>query len=121
MTPALQPSRRTHPQATSDLILAATIVRDAADSIANDETDPQAVASYLRAADRLDEALNSPEISPRRILRASPALTERSGRVRTLVEMIEAEPVEDHARLRLAKLLFRSLIWHPESFPGRRD
>lgn len=121
MTPVLQPSHRILSPASSDLILAATIVRDAAESLADEEADAHAVARYLLVADRLDEVLGSPEVSRRRILLASPALNEMSGRNRTLVEMIEAEPVDDDTQLRLAKLLLRALIWRPETFPGRRD
>ena len=48
---------------------------------------------------------------------ASPAVTETSGRVRTLVEMIEKDEADDTYRLRLAKLLLRALLWRPETFP----
>ena len=78
-------------------------------------------ARYRLAADRLARALESPRVGRSRLLLASPAVLERSGRSRTLVEMIEAEPDDDEARLRLAKLLLRALVWRPETFPYPAD
>jgi hypothetical protein len=51
------------------------------------------------------------------ILAASPYVVERSGRVRTLVEMIEHEVGDDASLIRLSRLLLRALEWHP---PRRR-
>jgi hypothetical protein len=55
---------------------------------------------------------------------ASPAVTEMSGRSRTLIEMIEMiedSSDDDAYRLRLAKLLLRALLWRPETFPLPQD
>jgi hypothetical protein len=51
------------------------------------------------------------------ILAASPYVVERSGRVRTLVEMIEHEVGNDAALIRLSRLLLRALDWE---LPNRR-
>ena len=117
MTPVLLTPRRTFSQASPGLLLAAGIVRDAAEALADEARDASESARYIYAADRLATALGSPRVGRQRLLTASPALTERSGRNRSLVEMIEAEPDDDDHRPRLAKLLFRALLWRPETFP----
>ena len=96
---------------------AAAIVRDAAEALADEARDAAEAARYLLAADRLSRGARLARVGRRRLLLASPAVIERSGRTRTLVEMIEAEPGDDEARLRLAKLLLRALVWRPETFP----
>jgi hypothetical protein len=118
MTPVSLTSRRTPTQACPELILAASIVRDAAETLAEEAQESSESARYLFVADRLTAAIGSPLVGRKRLLMASPALTERSGTNRTLVEMIEAEPVDDDARFRLAKLLFRALVWRTETFPA---
>lgn len=119
MTPVSLSSQRIPPHASPELLLAASIVRDAAEELANEARESSESARYLFAADRLATLLESPQNDPTRLYQASPAVTEQSGRNRTLIEMIEAaEPDDDAYRLRLAKLLFRALIWRPETFPN---
>jgi hypothetical protein len=115
MTPVLERSRRL--LAIDELRIAARIVQQAAEALAVESTDPRDSARYLLAARRIAAVLNSHQPSRQRILESSPALTENSGRSRTLIEMIEAEPGDDRDRLRMAKLLFRALLWRPETFP----
>ena len=117
MTPAPLMSRQAASPAHHPLILAARIVRDAADSLGSEVEDLTESARYFLAADRIAAALRPVRFDRRRLLGASPALVERSGRTRTLVEMIEAEPEDATARFRLARLLFRALLWEPEMFP----
>jgi hypothetical protein len=117
MTPVLLNSRRAQAHASPGLILAASIVRDAAEVLAEEALEASESARFRLSADRLTAAIGSPQVGRSRLLVASPALTERSGRNRTLVEMIEAEPGNDDDRLRLAKLLFRALVWRPETLP----
>jgi hypothetical protein len=117
MMPVLLPIRPSTDHIPPDLRLAAIIVRDAAEALAEEARDASDAARYLLAADRISTVLDSPRSGRERFLLASPALTERSGRNRTLIEMIEAEPADDDYRLRLAKLLFRALLWRPETFP----
>ncbi len=117
MTPAPLTSRRPASPASDSLIHAAQIVRDAADSLGSEVEDLTESARYFLAADRIAAALRPARVDRRRLLGASPALVERSGRTRTLVEMIEAEPEDDAAQFRLARLLFRALLWEPETFP----
>jgi hypothetical protein len=117
MTPVSLSSQRSPAHASPELLLAASIVRDAAEALADQAGEASESARYLFAADRLATALGSPQVGRQRLLLASPALTESSGRNRTLVEMIDAEPGDDADRLRLAKLLLRVLLWRPETFP----
>jgi len=115
MTPVCESSRDA--PASADLRLAAAIVQAAAEALATEATESREASRYLLAADRLSAALDSPRTNRHRVLRASPAVTEQSGRFRTLIEMIESEPGDDASRIRLAKLLFRALLWRPETFP----
>jgi hypothetical protein len=117
MTPIPVSPRRTPVHAATELLVAAQIVRDAAEVLADEARDASQSGRYLLAADRLNMQLGSLRVARRRLILASPALIERSGRTRSLVEMIEAELSDDDYRLRLAKLLFRALIWRPETFP----
>jgi hypothetical protein len=117
MTPVLLTSQRTSTQASPALILSASLVRDAAEALAEEALESSEASRYHLVADRLNTALGSPRVDRRRLLMTSPALTERSGRTRTLVEMIEADECDDAYRFRLAKLLFRALPWQPETFP----
>jgi hypothetical protein len=93
---------------------AARLVMEAALSLAHGTAGDS--ARYRSVAESLAESL-----AARRdrggLLAASPYVVERSGRVRTVVEMIEHEEGDDEALLRLARLLLRALEWHP---PGRR-
>lgn len=118
MTPVLAMSRLVATHLTTDLINAAEIVQAAAEALAEDVSEARDATRYLLAADRISIVLESPRSTRDCLLLASPALTEMSGRNRTLIEMIEAETSNDAYRLRLAKLLFRALIWRPESFPN---
>ena len=118
MTPVLSSPRRVFASACPDARTAAIIVRDAAGALAEEAREAADVARFLLAADRISAVLGSPQAGRQRFLLASPALTERSGRNRTLIEMIEAEPGDDDYRFRLAKLLFRALLWRPEAFPS---
>jgi hypothetical protein len=93
---------------------AARLVMEAALSLANETTgDP---SRYRSVAESLAAALAARR---RRlgILTASPYVVERSGRVRTVVEMIEHEAGDDAALARLSTLLLRALEWQP---PRRR-
>jgi hypothetical protein len=102
---------------SSEFRIAAGIAREAAEELAGVDLLSPESARYLLAAERFARALESPGVSRSRLLKASPAVLERSGRTRTLVEMIAAEPDDDEARLRLAKLLLRALVWLPDTFP----
>ena len=108
---------RSRGKAGLDLQTAARIVCQAARELAEDTVELAEASRYLLAADRLAQTLAASPPTFRDILLSSPALTELSGRSRTLVEMIEAETGDEVSRLRLAKLLFRALIWRPETFP----
>jgi len=103
------------------MIQAAGLARDAAESLAESATSDRQAARYLLAVDRISAALESPHPTRSRILMASPAITEIAGRACTLIEMIQSEPGDDAARIRLTKLLLRALIWRPESFPYPED
>jgi hypothetical protein len=85
---------------------------EAALSLADEATGDS--ARYRSVAESLADAL-----AARRdrigILAASPYVVERSGRVRTVVEMIEHEAGDDAALARLSKLLLRALEWQPSS------
>jgi hypothetical protein len=91
---------------------AANLVHDAALRLAEVAAAPDDAARYLEVAVALGVALES-RPSRREILAASPRVVERSGRVRTVVEMIEDEPGDDQSRLRPVTLLLRALIWEP--------
>jgi hypothetical protein len=117
MRPVLDVPDGTLTSCSSRIRIAAAIARKAAEELAGVDLISPESARYLLAAERLARALESPEIGRSRLLQASPAVLEPSGRTRTLVEMIAAEPDDDEARLRLAKLLLRALIWRPETFP----
>jgi hypothetical protein len=121
MTPAIVAPRGPLTTASVGLRRAAAIARDAAGSLAGERVPSREGARYLLAADRLSQALELPQISRYRLQMASPAVLEASGRTRTLLDMIEAEPDDDEARLRLAKLLLRALLWQPETFPYPGD
>jgi hypothetical protein len=97
---------------TNPVFVAANLVHDAALTLAEVATAPDDAARYLEVAVRLSVALESRPSRPQ-VLAASPRIIERSGRVRTVVEMIEAEPGDDESRLRLVTLLLRALIWEP--------
>jgi hypothetical protein len=118
MTPVLDAPKGTLAPCPTELRIAAAIARDAAEELAGMDLISPESGRYLLAAERLARALESPEVTRSRLLKASPAVLERSGRTRTLVEMIAAEPDDDEARLRLARLLLRALIWRPETFPS---
>ena len=124
MTPVLTSPRRRPLSAPVGLRLAAQLARDAAEALADETSDPRDAARYLFAADRLSAALDSPHAGRQRLLMASPAVTETSGRSRTLIEMIEMveyDPNDDAYRFRLAKLLLRALVWQPRTFPHPLD
>ncbi|WP_435007048.1 hypothetical protein P12x_004452 [Tundrisphaera lichenicola] len=117
MTPVLEPSLITLERASTELLLATAIARDALEQLAEESLPGRIRDRYQFAADRLTQTLDFPRPSRRRLLEASPAVLERSRRSRSLIEMIEAEPEDDEVRLRLAKLLLRALVWRPETFP----
>jgi hypothetical protein len=117
MTPVLLTKQSTPTLASRELLHAASLVRDAAEALAEESREAAESTRYFFAADRLDMALGLLRVGRRRLILASPALTELSGRSRSLIEMIEADPGDDAARLQLAKLLLRALIWRPETFP----
>ena len=117
MTPVLASPRRSPAPISDELRRTAQIARDAAEALADEAYEVREGSRYLLAANRLTAVIDSPSIGRQRLLMASPAVTEMSGRSRTLIEMIENEPDDDSARLQLAKLLLRALIWRPETFP----
>jgi hypothetical protein len=117
MSTVLESSRRPLTLASNEFRLAAEIVLTAAEALAVESSDNREASRYLLAADRLSAELDKPKVTHSRLLLASPAVTENSGRNRTLVEMIEAEPGDGASRLRIAKLLFRAIVWRPETFP----
>ncbi len=80
MTPVLLTSRRIPAHASAELILAASIVRDAAEFLAEETPGFSEAARYFLAADRLTTVLGSPRVGRRRLLLTSPALVERPGR-----------------------------------------
>jgi len=113
----LTTAQRSSFHASPELILAAWIVRDAAEAVSEQHSLSYDTSRFVFLADRLGDMLRSVQVVRSRLLRISPALTERSGRNRTLIEMIEAHPGDDEARLRLARLLLRALVWRPETLP----
>jgi hypothetical protein len=117
MTPVSLTPRRTFSPASPELIHSAGIVRDAAQALAEERFDTPESARFRHVADRLTSALNSSRRGQGGLLMISPAVTERSGRNRTLLEMIAEDPGDDETRFRLAKLLLRALSWRPETLP----
>jgi len=118
MTPVLETLTRPLTPASDEFRLAAEIVHAAAEALALEASEAREASRYLLAADRLSAVLDSPRAGRQQLLMASPAVVEKSGRNRTLIEMIEAEPGDEASRLRLAKVLFRALLWRPETFPN---
>ena len=121
MMPVLEVKGRVAMAASSELRLASSIVLASAEALADDLSDAREASRFLLVADRLSALLESPTTPRQRFLEASPSLVEQSGRHRTLIEMVEADQGDYSDRLRLAKVLFRALIWRPETFPYRRD
>jgi hypothetical protein len=115
MTPVLETSGRN--LASAESLTAARIVQSAAEALAQETSAMADISRFLFAADRIAAVLESPRPTRQRLLLSSPAVTERSGRSRSLIEMIEADPGDETSRFRLAKLLFRALLWRPETFP----
>ncbi len=99
---------------------AAAMVHDAALTLASDAAEGTERDRYLGVAARLGAVLES---SPNRleVLDASPRVVERSGRIRTFVEMIEDEPGDDATRFRLTMVLMRALIWDPANPKSAHD
>jgi hypothetical protein len=107
------------PAHSRDTPFAAALVHDAALTLAEDADVAADRGRYLGVAVRLGMVLDV-RSTRAQILMASPYVVERSGRVRTLVEMIEDEPGDDASRLRLVTLLLRALTWSPaDSTPTR--
>jgi hypothetical protein len=98
----------------------ADLVHDAALELAGRAGDASDRDRYLEVAVRMGIALEA-RTTRAIILAASPSLVERSGRVRSLVEMIEDEPGDDASRFRTAKLLMRALIWDPAHPSAARE
>jgi hypothetical protein len=117
MMPVDETSRSDSSPPSPELRQSADIVVAAAEALALEASEACEASRYLLAADRIATLLDSSVATRQRLLMASPAVTESSGRSRTLIEMIEAEPSDDDYRFRLAKLLFRALLWRPETFP----
>jgi hypothetical protein len=90
----------------------ADLVHDAALELAGRAGDASDRDRYLEVAVRLGVALEA-RTTRAIVLEASPHLVERSGRVRSLVEMIEDEPGDEASRFRTAQILMRALIWDP--------
>ncbi|WP_435011996.1 hypothetical protein P12x_006109 (plasmid) [Tundrisphaera lichenicola] len=101
-------TRGVQPLSDHRLRRSATLVRDEARALA--DADPADAGRYRQAASGLEAALRDGG-NRETILRVSPFVIERSGRFRTIVEMIEDEPGDDEARRRLARLLLRALEW----------
>jgi hypothetical protein len=90
---------------------AARLVLEAARSLAEDAAGGDA-ARFGPVARQLSDVLGD-GAGRAEILAGSPYVVERSGRARTIVEMIEHVAGDDESRLRLARLLMRALIWEP--------
>jgi predicted component of type VI protein secretion system len=117
MTPVDETSQSDSSPPSPELRHSADIVVAAAEALALESSEAREASRYLLAADRISTVLDSSAATRQRLLMASPAVTELSGQWRTLIEMIEAEPGDAAYRFRLAKLLFRALLWRPETFP----
>ena len=103
--------RRTSKIVSDPSFAAGHVAAMAARSLIDDAT-IVADARRLDAVDRsLSAALADPDALRADILDASPFVVERSGRVRTLVEMIEDDEAQGAERLRLAMLLLRAIEW----------
>ncbi len=120
MMPPIASTRCSPSTGPSSIRLAAIVALEANEVLASETTEPLRAVWYRQAADRLSAALEDPEATRQRLLSASPALVELSGRARTLLEMIEDDPGDDQTRLRLAKILLRALSWRTEPRPGLR-
>jgi hypothetical protein len=108
------------PPYVDETLLAAALVHDAALTLALDASDAAQCQRYLGVAARLGLTLEEQPCRPA-ILAASPRVVERSGRVRTLVEMIEDQPGDDASRSRLVMLLLRALIWDEADPASNRE
>jgi hypothetical protein len=108
-TPA--PVRRRAERSPDPSLLAARLIVMAARSLANDHTVTVDASLCRAAAASLAGALARPLVHRADILAASPFVVERSGRSKTLVEMIENEDGDDAAKIRLARLLLRAIDW----------
>ena len=65
----------------------------------------------LAVAEDLGQAIANPNVTRSLLLYASPRVVERSGRVKTLIEMLEQEAGDSAYLARLARLLLRSIQW----------
>jgi hypothetical protein len=92
-------------RSTGHLILMATR------SLIDDETVVIDVGHCRDIARALADVLKNSSASRGMILAASPFVIERSGRVKTLVEMIEQAGDDEAANFQLARLLLRALEW----------
>src|SRR3954447_20463173 len=98
------------PPYADQTLLVAALLHDAALTLAAHASDADERRRYLGVAVRLGVALEEQPSRPA-ILAASPRVVETSGRIRTLVEMIEGQRGDDASRSRLVTLLMRALIW----------
>jgi hypothetical protein len=112
--------RRIMPPHSRDTSFVAALVHDAALTLADDAADTADRDRYLGVAVRLGMVLDACS-SRDQILAASPYVVERSGKVTTVVEMIEYEPGNEAARLRLVTLLMRALLWEPATRASARE
>jgi hypothetical protein len=91
--------------------VAARLIITAARSLCSDSTVFIADDRCRAVAEALTRALAVPHARRADILDASPSIFDPSGRIKTLVEMIEEEDGDDAAKLRLARLLLRAIEW----------
>jgi hypothetical protein len=90
---------------------AASLIIEAARSLI-DDTAVVVDRGHCRAvAQALASSLARGDACRADILAVSPSIVERSGRVKTLVEMVEEDGGDRAARLRLARLLLRAIDW----------
>jgi hypothetical protein len=103
--------RRVAPPSHDPCRLAAGQIIVAANSLIGDPTIVIDRCRCRAIARALAGALANPHARRADILAASPFVIERSGRDKTLVEMIEEDESEGAAKLRLARLLLRAIEW----------
>ena len=104
-------ARRLCPQPADHRSIAARQIVAAARSLLTDMAVDVDRGRCLAVALAIEDALADPDASACDILSASPFVVERSGRVRTLVEMVEADESQGEERFRLARLLLRAIEW----------
>lgn len=93
------------------ILSAARLVVRAARSLVTDPTVEIDASRCHAIANSLACALARPHADAADILKVSPFVYERSGEVRTLVEMIMHGDSDDVTKLQMGRLLLRTLDW----------